>query len=127
VTATGATHGSTGCKTGGQKRIEALAFVLCAVICTLACVFFGFSYTGRCSKQARVLLKNRINPNVEPVASLVRLPGIGRARAETIVAYREEYVKAAGKKAFSNYYDLENVKGIGPKTAKNVRLLLQWD
>jgi len=54
----------------------------------------------------------RINPNLAPVHSLVRLPAIGPARAKAIIAHR----KAHGPRAFRWVGDLAPVKGIGPAT-----------
>jgi hypothetical protein len=60
----------------------------------------------------------RINPNTASVASLVRLPGVGRARAMDIVHYRDHHQQDGS--AFGLPQDMENIKGIGPKTARNI-------
>lgn len=110
-----------------QSRIQGFAFVISAAICVLAVAFFSFSYFSKVGEQVEIVLSGRINPNDAPVASLVRLPGVGPARAEAIVAYREEYVKAAGKQAFANCDDLQKVKGIGPKTAEGLRKWVRFE
>lgn len=56
----------------------------------------------------------RINPNTASVASLVRLPGIGRARALDIVDYRDHQQDGP---VFGSPQDLEQIRGIGPKTS----------
>ena len=56
----------------------------------------------------------RINPNTASAGSLQRLPGIGRVRAEAIVTYRNEH----GPRAFRSPNDLQNIRGIGPATAR---------
>ncbi|HOK96963.1 MAG TPA: helix-hairpin-helix domain-containing protein, partial [Anaerohalosphaeraceae bacterium] len=61
----------------------------------------------------------RINPNTASLASLVRLPGIGKARALDLIAYRS----AQPQPAFRSANDLEAIKGIGPKTAE---MLAPW-
>ena len=48
-----------------------------------------------------------ININTADVYELQRLPGIGEARAQDIVAYREEHGP------FQSVDELDNVKGIG--------------
>ncbi|MHC4552318.1 MAG: ComEA family DNA-binding protein [Planctomycetota bacterium] len=58
-----------------------------------------------------------INPNTAPAASLVRLPGIGPARALDIIHYREH---AENQPAFGSAADMQAIKGIGPKTAENI-------
>ena len=115
-------------QTGGEKeQIEGLAFVIIAAVCVLASTFFAFSYFSKFDKQSEIALRDRINPNDAPVASLVRLPGIGPGRAEAIVAYRKEFVKTAGKRAFESCDDLQEVKGIGPKTAEGLREWLKFE
>jgi competence ComEA-like helix-hairpin-helix protein len=109
-----------------QKRIQSFAFVIsvCVAVC-FSCGFvsnlvrFGSSF-GECE----IALESRINPNDAPVASLVRLPGIGVGRAGAIVAYRESFSEKNGNSpAFRNCDDLQKVRGIGPKTAQNIS---QW-
>jgi len=57
----------------------------------------------------------RINPNTASMASLVRLPGIGKARAMDIIHYRQN--QKPDEPVFLSARDLENIRGIGPKTA----------
>ncbi len=59
----------------------------------------------------------KINPNTAPAASLVRLPGIGPARALDIIHYRTH---VENQPAFQKAADMENIKGIGPKTAAQI-------
>jgi len=109
-----------------QKRIQSFAFVIsvCVAVC-FSCGFvsnlvrFGTAFSG-----CEIELESRINPNDAPVASLVRLPGIGVGRAGAIVAYRENFSgKDSRSPAFRNCDDLQKVRGIGPKTAQNIS---QW-
>ena len=109
-----------------QKRIQSFAFVIsvCVAVC-FSCGFvsnlvgFGTAFSG-----CEIELESRINPNDAPVASLVRLPGIGVGRAGAIVAYRENFSgKDSRNPAFRNCDDLQKVRGIGPKTAQNIS---QW-
>jgi ERCC4-type nuclease len=57
----------------------------------------------------------RINPNTASMASLVRLPGIGKARAMDIIHYRQN--QKPNEPVFLSAQDLESIRGIGPKTA----------
>ena len=57
----------------------------------------------------------RINPNTASVASLVRLPGVGKARAMDIIHYRQN--QKPNEPFFFSADDLQAIRGIGPKTA----------
>jgi competence ComEA-like helix-hairpin-helix protein len=115
-----------------QNRIQSFAFVIsvCVAVCfscgfVLNLVRFGSAYSG-----CEIELDSRINPNDAPVASLVRLPGIGMARAGAIVAYRErsEFIgKDGNSPAFRNCDDLQKVSGIGPKTIQNINEWLKFE
>jgi len=65
----------------------------------------------------------RINPNTASAGSLQRLPGIGKVRAESIIAYRQ----ANGPVAFRSPEDLDNIRGIGPATVRNIAKDLAFD
>ncbi len=67
------------------------------------------------------LVREKINPNTAPPASLRRLPMIGPVKAEAIVAYRR-----AGH-TFKSAEDLENVSGIGPGTVKRIKKYLKFN
>ncbi|WP_158217565.1 helix-hairpin-helix domain-containing protein [Lottiidibacillus patelloidae] len=58
---------------------------------------------------------NKININSASVSELMTLKGIGEAKAEAIVSYREQHGK------FDNIDDLLKIKGIGDKTIENFR------
>ena len=58
---------------------------------------------------------DKINPNTDPAESLVRLPSIGPARAELIIEYR-----SGGLRSFTDPDDLQNIRGIGPKTVDKI-------
>ena len=59
-----------------------------------------------------------IDLNTASAHELETLPGIGRALAGAIVAYREDYGP------FSDIDDMDDVPGIGPKTVDAVRQLV---
>ena len=67
----------------------------------------------------------RINPNTASTASLVRLPGVGKARALDIIHYRESQ-KQDGP-VFRSAQDLENIRGIGSKTAATLEPWLTFE
>ena len=55
-----------------------------------------------------------ININEASVNELAGLSGIGKTKAEAIIAYRSEHGK------FESVDDIKKVKGIGKKTFKNI-------
>jgi len=119
-----------GMRQARQERIQSFAFVIgiCVAVC-FACGFVlnlgaGESTFGR----HEIQLEGRINPNNAPVESLVRLPGLGIARAGAIVTYRENFTgNNAGTPAFQDCNDLQKVRGIGPKTVQNISERLKFE
>ena len=106
----------------GQSRIQSFAFIIAVIVSVLLSVAFVLnSASGR---PCEIELESRINPNNAPMGSLVRLPGIGIVRAVAIVSYREGLTQQDyTASAFKNCSDLQEVKGIGPKTVQNI---CQW-
>ena len=103
----------------GQRETQLLAFAMAAVICCVLSIPPAVSYFGRAGDRCGIILDGRINPNTAEEASLVRLPNIGPKRAAAIVQYR----KTTGSEvpAFHRIADLENIRGIGPKTAEKMQ------
>jgi len=108
-----------------------------AVLMLLAGFFlFGYArhrlYVG-CPLKAdfanQRLLADKINPNTASWASLSRLPGIGPARAQAMVSYREEFRRQIGSNgpAFKTSGDLERVKGIGQVIAGRIEKYLIFE
>lgn len=57
---------------------------------------------------------NKININEADEAALVSLPGVGPAKAQAIISYREEHGN------FKKTEDLKNVSGFGEKTVERL-------
>lgn len=111
-----------------QKRIQSFAFVISVSVCALFCSYFAVSGLLRLGQSYKIELARRINPNDAPLGSLVRLPGIGIGKAGAIVAYREDFSqKDSTKPAFRTIDDLQEVKGIGPKTADDISKWLKFE
>lgn len=110
-----------------QKNIQSFAFVLS--VCAAFCICIGFIWKYVDSGQScEISLESRINPNDAPIESLVRLPGIGIARAGAIVEYRERFGgKDGGYPVFQSCNDLQKVRGIGPKTVQNISEWLKFE
>ena len=73
----------------------------------------------------RLPLLDTINPNTASAASLVRLPGIGPARAAAIIEYRKNFGKDTP--AFACPADLDKISGIGPKTIEKMEPWLSFE
>ena len=100
----------------GQNRIHSFAFVISVCVCVLLSIGFGASSLVGDELSFEMGLDERVNPNDAPIASLVRLPGIGVGRAEAIVAYRGNFSKEdSNSRVFRDCDDLQKVSGIGPK------------
>jgi DNA uptake protein ComE-like DNA-binding protein len=82
----------------------------------------------RTGTQLAITLNESINPNTAPVASLLRLPGVGPIRAQAIVAYRQTHVLGHPKQtAYKCLKDLERIKGLGPRTVSALSPWLIFD
>ena len=111
-----------------NKLQEPGPFVVAVVAAFLLSVGFAASSFVRFRQPQPIELSSRINPNHAPAASLVRLPGIGVSKAEAIVAHRDSLAaQKAGLFAFEDCNDLQKVKGIGPKTVKNISQWLKFE
>ena len=114
-----------------QSKVQSFAFVLSQCFCIALTVgivtshFIGYkSSLCRCD----IALDDKINPNDATVASLARLPNIGLVRAQAIVAYRDQFrIRNSDNWLFQDCNDLQNVKGIGPKTAQNISKWLKFE
>lgn len=112
-----------------RGKVQLFAFVICT--CVAVCLGGAFVVFGSSGQSYDVRLDANINPNdpnEAPVASLVRLPGIGLARAQAIVAYRQAFaVENGGNPPFRSCSDLQKVRGIGPKTVQNISQWLKFE
>jgi len=60
-------------------------------------------------------ITDKVNINEAAVKELAKLPGIGKKKAEAIVAYRADNGK------FNSMDDLKKVEGIGKKTFEKIK------
>jgi competence ComEA-like helix-hairpin-helix protein len=111
-----------------QSRIGSFAFVISVCLCgLLSIVFFVLSSSNK-EQSGYIELDDKLNPNNASVESLMRLPDIGFQRAEAIIEYRVGLLKRdSNGPVFRDIADLQKVKGIGPKTAKNMSEWLRFD
>jgi competence ComEA-like helix-hairpin-helix protein len=86
----------------------------------ILCVCFSLQMIPDFKRTSFAPLDNKLNPNTASVYELAQLPAIGTARAQAIIDCRQ-------KQPFENAKDLENVKGIGEKTANKIKPLLKFN
>jgi competence ComEA-like helix-hairpin-helix protein len=113
-----------------QNRIQSFAFVLSVFVGLCFAVYFSSSNMNIISASTinNTKLINQINPNTAEAESLIRLPDVGFSLADAIIDYRNDYKKNNnGRPAFETSEDLQNVKGIGPKTIQNMKDLLKFE
>lgn len=111
-----------------MNRIQLLAFVIASCLAVVFCLCFTMGSVVVDSRAASIELESRINPNYAPAAGLMMLPGVGPARAQAIISYREQFRQdGRGVLAFQDCNDLDNVKGIGPATVSNMCEHLKFD
>ena len=109
----------------GQKQTQLFAFVSATIICCVFSILLTVPYFGRAAGSCSIMLDGMINPNTAEAASLVRLPNIGPKLAAAVIKYRET-ADSKGP-AFRCAADMENIRGIGPKTAEKIQPWICFD
>ncbi len=110
------------------RTAQSLAFLVGMGICLVLSLGFAGGMLERTEDSPVCGLGERINPNKAPVASLMRLPQIGAARARAIVAHRDRAGTQKGRAlVFKEADDLQEIKGIGPAIVEGLRPWLRFD
>jgi hypothetical protein len=119
--------GSSSASEGESRRLlQSVGLVVCSCLSAMAAVCFAA--TVLVGDDVRpVYAQERVNPNTAPVGSLIRLPGIGLTRARAIAAHRDAVRQKTDDAAFHCPEDLQQIKGIGPKTAEGIASWLAFD
>ena len=113
-----------------EDRSHLFALLTAVVICViLSCCFAFTCYFGQADDfRGGQALESRINPNTCNQASLVRLEGIGPARARAIILYRETMASGDPNRiVFKKAEDLMNISGIGEKTVEAIKPFLIFE
>lgn len=104
-----------------QASLQAAAFLVSVCICAAVSAWCLFSYPAAAGSGEKIVLDDKINPNADTAVSIARLPSLGNAKAKAIVEHRQNGT------VFKNADDLDNVKGIGPKTVENIKPYLKFE
>lgn len=99
----------------GRTKVAAFAVAICLCLVLSSYLFVGV--VSDKNDEHIIKFAGKINPNTASIESMMRLPGIGPARAGDIVEYRSN---CQDRKAFENADDLQVIKGIGPKTVEKM-------
>ena len=89
-----------------SKCFLKLVFIVCAASLLLSTAGFAGDMQGA---------GDVVNINQATVKELTSLPGVGKKKAEAILAYRQEHGQ------FSDAGELVKVEGIGKNTYENIR------
>ena len=109
-----------------RQFVQSLAFLVGILIGVGLASGFAAAAFPHSARSSVVCSGERINPNDAPLASLIRLPGVGLTRARAIVAYRDRiHAQPGHPSAFTTFDDLQEIKGIGPAIVNGVRPWLQ--
>jgi competence ComEA-like helix-hairpin-helix protein len=106
------------------EHIRLNGFLLAIGLAIIFCLYFALPGASAERTIKTIRLEDRINPNNASPASLMRLPGLGLAKANAIVEYRQRIRPAV---AFHDCNDLDKVEGIGPKVTAAMCQYLKFD
>lgn len=106
-----------------SQTVQRSAFLLLSVCAGLTGVGLVL-LDGDATQTSPPALVTRINPNTASLGELLNLPGVGPARAEAIVSFRETHPHAP---AFASLEDLYQVHGLGPALVRDMASWLCLD
>ena len=104
------------------KRCDAM--YVSVALCWIFVAAFVTDYVAGQLDRDDIAVYDTVNPNLATMESLVRLPGVGPATAESIIEYRQN--TPDNKEAFTKPADMQGVKGIGPKTVEKIEPWLSF-
>jgi competence protein ComEA len=81
------------------------------ILCAATVMVYGHAHAEKKSRPDTGI----VNINEASVTELAGLSGIGKTKAEAIIAYRSKHGR------FESVDDIKKIKGIGKKTFENIR------
>ena len=108
-----------------RNRTIQAALVIAGAFALVATSLLTCLHVEHARSAVTPVIDDRINPNYAPSASLMRLPGIGPARAQAIIDFRNARMTPGA--AFAKPSDLEEIRGIGPATVAAIEPWLSFE
>ena len=107
-----------------SDKVDTSTFLVIIFICFLFSA--GFVIFGGClfDSTASIELDGKIKINEASAVSMMRLPGVGISKAESIILYRQN---CGRQKTFKSCEDLTRIHGIGVKTADGVKKYISFE
>ncbi len=120
-----------GADDGGGKSIDSHAMTLMALALVILATQAVHISTHRGGGTTQAAVRSTIDPNRAPWYEFTVLPRIGESLARRITEYRMEASGRtdgdARRPVFQSAADLDEVRGIGPKTVLRIAPFLRFD
>jgi competence ComEA-like helix-hairpin-helix protein len=123
--------------TGGQPPREPWGWnrrqrIGLGMLLGILCIFLALQWWQRPARKdgpvvvagQPLTLPQRVDPNTAPEEQLLRIPHVGRATAQKIIAYREAH--RSGGPAFKRLEDLDAVPSIGKSLLEQLEPYLEF-
>ena len=104
-----------------QYHINIVVTFIIGILSLTKVIIYDYNIDqSNCLPNSMIVIE-KINPNLDGIGSLCRLPNIGITTAQRIIDYREQWFQQHKTNSpFVAISDLMHVKGIGPKTISNL-------
>ena len=107
---------------GACQAALTLSFATAVLLWAVWCARMPNYDPDQVSSKRYDALTHRVDPNSDAWWKIAALPGIGMIKAKRIVAFRS---RVQGPSPFVRPQDLQQIRGIGPKTVARITPLLR--
>jgi competence protein ComEA len=110
--------------TGPQRRVLSVLLLILSLLVAVRLIRNGQTVPSQLPEQGPRAgeVMSQLDLNAADAASLSAIPRLGVAKAQAIVAYRQQFLAAhPGERAFERMDELYRIKGIGPSTMELLR------